>query len=166
MVNILKIVINSSPIIFLVRLQGLELFLNSTTDEFYITPSVVTEINAKSDEISQRVAPLLATKKLMVQSTNLTSLFNQLNIRLGQGESETIALATELQANFVILDDLAARKMATNLGLNVRVTLAILKKLAQEGKIEIGDKDEFYRNLIKIKFRISRSIFDAVFAEI
>ncbi|WP_293157521.1 hypothetical protein [Okeania sp. SIO2C9] len=47
----------------------------------------------------------------------------------GRGESETIALAKELQTDFVILDDLAARKMATNLGLNVKGTLAILKKL-------------------------------------
>lgn len=165
MVKTLKIVINSSPIIFLIRLQALELFLNAN-DEFYTTPSVVTEINAKSDEISQALAPLLAAEKLIVQSTNLTSLFNRLNINFGRGESETIALATELQAYFVILDDLAARKMATNLGLNVKVTLAILKKLAQEGKIEIGDKDEFYQNLVQIKFRISRSIFNAVFRDV
>nr|WP_293099795.1 hypothetical protein [Okeania sp. SIO2F4] len=45
-------------------------------------------------------------------------------------------------------------------------TLAILKKLAMEGKIEIGNKDEFYQNLVKIKFRISRSIFDVVFSDI
>lgn len=165
MVKTLKIVINSSPIIFLIRLQALELFLNAN-DEFYTTPSVVTEINAKSDEISQALAPLLAAEKLIVQSTNLTSLFNRLNINFGRGESETIALATELQAYFVILDDLAARKMATNLGLNVKGTLAILKKLAQEGKIEIGDKDEFYQNLVQIKFRISRSIFNAVFRDV
>ena len=46
MVKVLKIVINSSPIIFLVSLQALELFLNDNY-EFYMTPSVVTEINAK-----------------------------------------------------------------------------------------------------------------------
>nr|WP_293099798.1 hypothetical protein [Okeania sp. SIO2F4] len=107
--------INSSPIIFLVRLQVLELFINNN-DEFYTTPSVVTEINAKSDEISRALTPILSTEKLIVQNTNLTSLFNRLNTSLGRGESETIALAIGLQADFVILDDLAARKMATNLG--------------------------------------------------
>ena len=160
----MKIAIDSSPIIFLVRLQALELFLNDNY-EFYITPSVVTEINAKSDDISQALTPILAAEKLIIKSTNLTSLFNRLNMNFGRGESETIVLATELQTEFVILDDLAARKMATNLGLNVKGTLAILKKLAVEEKIEIGNKDEFYQNLIKIKFRISRSIFDAVFRD-
>ncbi|WP_240039100.1 MULTISPECIES: hypothetical protein [Okeania] len=87
-------------------------------------------------------------------------------MNFGRGESETIALATELQTDFVILDDLAARKMATNLGLNVKGTLAILKKLAVEGRIEIGNKDEFYQNLVNIKFRICRSIFDAVFCDV
>lgn len=78
MVKVLKVVINSSPIIFLVRLQALELFLNDNY-EFYITPSVVTEINAKSDEISRALTPVLAAEKLIVQSTNLTSLFNRLH---------------------------------------------------------------------------------------
>ena len=160
----MKIAIDSSTIIFLIRLQVLELFLNAS-DKFYLTPSVVTEIQTKNYEISQALSPLLEIEKVIVKSTNLISLFNQLNTRLGRGESETIALATELQADFVILDDLAPRKIAANLGLNVRGTWAILKKLALEGKIEIGDKNEFYQNLFNIKFRVSRSIFDTVFAE-
>ncbi|WP_293080070.1 DUF3368 domain-containing protein [Okeania sp. SIO3B5] len=147
---------------FLVRLQVLELFLNAN-DDFYLTPSVITEIQTKNDEISQQSELLLGKEKVLVQGTNLISLFNSLNVNLGRGESETIALATELQADFIILDDLAARKMATKLGLNVRGTLAILKKLAQSEKMEINDKNEFYQNLINIKFRISRSIFDSVF---
>lgn len=65
----------------------------------------------------------------------------------------------------IILDDLAARKAALNLGLNVKGTLAIIKKLAQENKIEIADKNNFYQKLIDINFRISRSIFDAVFPD-
>jgi hypothetical protein len=39
----------------------------------------VTEINAKSDEISRALTPVLAAEKLIVQSTNLTSLFNRLH---------------------------------------------------------------------------------------
>ncbi|WP_293157524.1 hypothetical protein [Okeania sp. SIO2C9] len=54
----MKIAIDSSPIIFLVRLQALELFINDNY-EFYTTPSVVTEIHAKSDDISQALTPIL-----------------------------------------------------------------------------------------------------------
>ncbi|AFZ13667.1 hypothetical protein Cri9333_2822 [Crinalium epipsammum PCC 9333] len=163
MAIILKIVINSSPIIFLVRLQFLELFIESN-DEFYLPQSVLNEIQAKSDEINSVLALLITSKKLIVKSTNLSSLCNHLNLSLGLGESETIALATELQADFVILDDLAARKAAINFGLNVKGTLAIIKKLTQAGKIEINDSNEFYQKLLKINFRISRSIFDTIFS--
>ena len=41
-----------------------------------------------------------------------------------------------------------------------------MKKLVVERKIEIGNKDEFSQNLVNIKFRISPSIFDAVFHDI
>jgi predicted nucleic acid-binding protein len=99
----------------------------------------------------------------MVVSTRLLSLVNRLNLNLGLGESEAISLATELQADFIILDDRAARKIAINLGLNVKGTLAIIKKLIQENKITIDNLDEFYQRFRQINFRVSRSIFDTIF---
>jgi predicted nucleic acid-binding protein len=161
-VELLKIVINSSPLIFLVKLQFLECFLTSN-DEFYIPPAVLEEIQAKSDEVSQVISPLVEAGKLMVVSTRLLSLVNRLNLNLGRGESEAIALATELQADFTILDDRAARKIAINLGLNVKGTLAIIKKLSQADQIIIDNLDEFYQRLRQINFRVSRSIFDTIF---
>ncbi|WP_324234933.1 hypothetical protein [Okeania sp.] len=65
-------------------MQALELFI-SNNNEFYTQPSVVTEINAKSDEISWVLTPLLASEKLIIQSASLTSLFNQLNMNFGSG---------------------------------------------------------------------------------
>lgn len=165
MVIIVKIIINSSPIIFLVRLRFLELFLE-ISDEIYLPSSVLQEISAKSDEINSAIIPLINTQKLLVKATNLGSLFNHLNLSLGLGESETIALATELQADLVILDDLAARKAASNLGLNVKGTLGIIKKLTKAGQIEITDLNEFYLKLLKINFRISRLIFDTIFSDL
>lgn len=158
----MKIVINSSPLIFLVKLQFLELFL-TRNDEFDIPPAVLEEIQAKSDEVSQVISPLVEAGKLIVVSTRLLSLVNRLNLNLGLGESEAISLATELQADFTILDDRAARKIAINLGLNVKGTLAIIKKLSQEDQIIIDNLDEFYRRLRQINFRVSRSIFDTIF---
>lgn len=160
----MKIVINSSPLIFLVKLQFLEFFLE-TDAEFYIPHSVVEEIQAKDDEIHGLISPFIESGKILVRRTNLLSLFNRLNESLGRGESEAIALATEYQANYILLDDLAARKTATKLGLNVKGTLAIIKKLAQDGKIKVSDQDVLYQKLRKINFRVSRSIFDAVFNE-
>ena len=68
-----------------------------------------------------------------------------------------------MQADYIILDDLAARKQAINLGLNVKGTLGIIKKLTQTGKINIADKNELYQKLRDINFRVSRSVFEGIF---
>ena len=118
----MKIVFNSSPLIFLARLNVLEIFINAS-DEFYLPEFVIEEIKAKQDEASEYIQHLIDDNKIEVRATNLISLASSLNARLGKGESEVIALCTELQADYVVLDDFAARKEAMRLGLNVRGTL-------------------------------------------
>lgn len=51
---------------------------------------------------------------------------------LGRGESETMALALELDADQVPLDDRAARQLALSLGLPVAGVVAILIRAKQE----------------------------------
>ncbi|WP_292854060.1 DUF3368 domain-containing protein [Nostoc sp. NMS8] len=124
----MKVVFNSSPLIFLSRLEFLDIFLDSA-DEFYLPNFVAEEISAKSDVASQQVKALIDAEKILVKEIKLLSLANRLNMRLGRGESEAIALGAELQTDYIILDDFAARKEATRLGLNVKGTLAVIKKL-------------------------------------
>lgn len=56
-----------------------------------------------------------------------------LNAQLGNGESEAISLAVELQARWVILDDRPARRLAEALGLPVIGTLGILLAAKRHG---------------------------------
>jgi predicted nucleic acid-binding protein len=159
-----KIIFNSSPLIFLARLHLLEIFVNAS-DEFYLPEFVIEEIKAKQDEASEYIQHLIDDNKIEVRATNLISLASSLNARLGKGESEAIALCTELQADYVVLDDFAARKEAMRLGLNVRGALAIIRKLNSEGKIAIDNLDELYQRLMAINFRVKRSLFDAIFED-
>ena len=158
----MKVVFNSSPLIFLSRLDFLSLFVDSE-NEFYLPEVVKEEIKAKKDEASAYLARLIVDNQLIVKKVNLISLANRLNDRLGKGESEAIALGIELQADYIILDDFAARKEAIRLGLNVKGTLAVIKKLQGEGKIVIDNLDQFYQQLRKINFRVKREIFEAIF---
>ncbi len=57
------------------------------------------------------------------------------HLSLGSGESEAIVLATECQAEFIILDDWKARQSALSLALPVIGTMAILVKAEQKGLI-------------------------------
>ncbi len=160
----MKIVFNSSPLIFLARLHFLEKFVNSL-GEFYLPEVVNDEIKAKQDEASEYIQRLIDDKKIEVKGTNLISLVSSLNARLGKGESEAIALSTELQADYVVLDDFAARREAMRLGLNVRGTLAIIRKLNSEGKITIDNLEDLYQQLMAINFRVKRSLFNAIFED-
>jgi predicted nucleic acid-binding protein len=160
----MQIILNSSPLIFLSRLNYLNQFVESP-DNFYIPQSVADEIKAKSDPSSQTVQVLINSGNLQIRASKLITLVNSLNQRLGKGESEAIALAIELNTDYVLLDDSTARREARRLGLNIKGTLAVIKKLSKEGKISIESLDELYQQLIKIEFRVKKSLFDQIFSE-
>jgi predicted nucleic acid-binding protein len=111
------------------------------------------------------VRALIDSDKICVKAIQLTSLANSLTMRLGRGESEAIALGIELQTDYIILDDFAARKEANRLGLNVKGTLAVIKKLQADGKITISSLEQLYQDIMAINFRVKRSLFDAIFED-
>lgn len=146
------------------RLGFLDSFVDSA-DEFYLPTFVVEEISAKSDEACQAMQVLIDSGKIVTRATKLTLLANSLNMRLGLGESEAIALGIELPCDYIILDDSAARKEAVRLGLNVKGTLAVIKKLQVDGKITIDSLEQLDQELVAINFRVKRSLFDAIFED-
>ncbi|GBL11556.1 hypothetical protein MSj_03062 [Microcystis aeruginosa Sj] len=158
MVISMKIVFNSSPLIFLSQLGFLEKSLDSN-DNFYLPATVQQEINAKQDQSSETLNKLINQQKLIILNIKLISLANSLNERLGKDESYAITLGIELQ------DDFAARKEALHLGLNAKGTLAIIRKLLKEGKIEIENLESFYQRLREINFRVKREIFESIFGD-
>ncbi len=160
----MKIVFNTSPLIFQTRLGLLESFL-SQAGEYFTPQAVFDEIQAKEDEVSLSLETVFASQKIEIKPVQLSILANSLNQRLGRGESEAITLALELNADYVILDDFAARREASRLGLQVKGTLAIAKKLQQDGQTTLENLDEFYQRLVSIGFRVKRSLFDAIFKE-
>lgn len=160
----MQIVLNSSPLIFLAKLSYLNQFIEYP-DDFYIPQSVAEEISAKSDPASKTIQTLINAGKLQVRTSNLITLLNSLNQRLGKGESEAIALGIELNADYILLDDSAARREAKRLGLSIKGTLAVIKNINKDGKINIESLDNLYQQIIEIEFRVKRSLFDEIFSE-
>lgn len=62
-------------------------------------------------------------------------VFPGLPQNLGAGESAAIALATQLTADFVVLDDKRARAAATRLGFTIIGTLGLLVRAKRAGLI-------------------------------
>ncbi|MFH7244294.1 MAG: DUF3368 domain-containing protein [Spirulina sp.] len=160
----MQIVINSSPLIFLAKLSYLGQFLDYP-DNFYVPQSVADEISAKLDPASQMVQTFLDSGVLQVHVVALSNLAQSLNRRLGRGESDAIALGIQLNADYVLLDDLAVRKEAIRLGLAIKGTLAAIHKMNRDRKIIVDDLDDLYVRCIEINFRIKRSIFNQIFMD-
>jgi predicted nucleic acid-binding protein len=160
----MKAVFNRSPIIFLTKLGIIEAALD-LFDRIDIPSSVYSEIHQKPDASVEAVEDLIKEKQISVSKARNERLFNALGRRLGKGEAEAIALAIETGADFAILDDHAARVEATRLGLSVKGTLGIVRRLMEIRALEI-DLGELFNDLKAMGFRIRPELFWEIFSGI
>ena len=64
------------------------------------------------------------------------------------GELEAIVLAQESKADFVLLDDRAARNKAVRSGLSVMGTVGVLKLANARGLLSVSETSEYYDLLV------------------
>jgi len=81
------------------------------------------------------------------------------NPKIDPGESHAIALAVELQADWVILDDLNARKIAAGLGLNITGLGGILLQAKTAG-IVISVREYLDLCIEKANFRLAQPVYE------
>jgi predicted nucleic acid-binding protein len=112
------IVSNSSPLIALARIQRLDL-VPAVLRSILIPPAVAREIEPSIPALPAWVS----VKVPFGQRSQLTS-----RGRLGDGEREAIALAIEIGADAVLIDERAGRRVAEEAGLKVVGTLGRFSK--------------------------------------
>ncbi|MBL8291703.1 MAG: DUF3368 domain-containing protein [Bryobacterales bacterium] len=78
---------------------------------------------------------------------------------LDLGESEAIALATEVHADVLLIDEQAGRQEAVRRGLKVAGTLSVLDEAEQAG---LADFDEAVAELQKTSFRVSPAVLSEI----
>jgi len=100
----------------------------------------------------------------VLEAENLR-LLNALGNRLGRGEAEVITIALETEADIVALDDHVARTEAMRLGLQVKGTLGIIRRLMELDRFE-GDVRELSENLKRMNFRVRDKVFWEIFKDI
>lgn len=154
-------VMNISPWIFL---SGLGIIRESASlfDELIIPSSVCEEVSQKQDTAAEMLTKLRKEEVCVVCQAQNIRLRDSFNRRLGKGESEAIAIAIEKQADMVLLDDHAARSEALRLGLDVKGTLGIIRRLMALNMYP-SDTESLRLLLRKMNFRVSDSVFHAVF---
>ncbi len=79
--------------------------------------------------------------------------------QLDLGESEAIALATEVHADVLLIDEQAGRQEAVRRGLKVAGTLSVLDEAEQAG---LADFDEAVAELQKTSFRVSQAVLSEI----
>jgi hypothetical protein len=95
-----------------------------------------------------------------VQTVQNQAAVNSLRLELGDGEAEAIALAVEVQATRLILDDKKARRIARQLQLPVTGTLAVLLRAKERGIIpRVAD---VIGALVASGFRLSDALIQEV----
>jgi predicted nucleic acid-binding protein len=118
------VVSNSSPLISFDHLGKAEL-LAKLFDKILIPPAV------RQEAYESLPLPQWVEERSLAQPLSALTL----RWRLGNGEREAIALALELEADFLLMDDLAGRRAATGLGLRVLGTLGILLQAKERNLI-------------------------------
>ena|SRR5271166_559835 len=131
----LKRVVNASPIIFLDRLGLLDL-LNEPGVTVFVPEPVMVELGGLSSDDPAVVAVRSASWIQVVPAPPIPDPLGP--FRLGRGEESVLAfaLAPDEQTAQVVLDDLAARRCAKALGLDVRGTLSFLLVAKAEERIQ------------------------------
>lgn len=161
----MKAAFNSSPIIFLTKFGIMEA-ASDLFDRIDIPSSVYSEIRRKPDASAKAVEDLIkGRRRVSVLKAGNERFVNALSRRLGKGEAEAIALSIETGADLVILDDHAARVEAMRLGLSVKGTLGIIRRLIENGAFE-NDLEELFVKLKEMGFRIRAELFWKIFSGI
>jgi len=127
------IIANSGPIISFARADYLYL-LKETVKELIIPNAVFEDIVVKGrgKPGAEAVKEAVWIKRKEAKDKNKVG---KLSERLGEGESEAIVLAQELES-ILLIDDSKARKEAESIGVECIGTLRILKEAKEMGLIE------------------------------
>ena len=128
----LNVVSNTTPIISLLKLGKLEL-LQQLYTEINIPVAVYNEIEAGKSKIYYKDLALQNQIKIKeIQDRKALRYF----LDLDAGEAEAIVLATESDADLILIDERLGRLHAKNAGLKVTGIIGVLVKAKSEGLIE------------------------------
>ena len=113
-------------------------------------------------ELKHPLAPKLVQDWAVKAPPWVEALSPKCSLVLGQldpGESEAIALASEIHADVVLMDEQAGRQEAARRGLKVAGTLSVLDEAEQAGLVNF---DDAVAELQKTSFRISQAVLSEI----
>ena len=138
------VIADTSCFILLIKIGEIGL-LRRIYASVYTTPEVAREFKYKLPDW------------IIVEPVKNQAQFHLLENELDPGEASAIALSYEIQDAILILDDLAARKVATRLKISFTGTFGIIAKAKQQGII--SSVKPILDKVKQTNFRFSEDIY-------
>jgi len=160
------VVSDASVLICLGAVQQLQL-LKEFYEEVYVPNAVWREVTAATGPRAGVTETLHAHQQgwLKIQTPNNRHLVSSLQTSLGAGEAEAIALASELRASLLLIDESDGRKQARVLGLTVAGTVGVLLRAKQVGKLQ-QLKPVLDILVQRHNFRVARHLYEEVLRQV
>ena len=153
----MTIVSNTSPISNLAAIGQLDL-LQQVYGSVIIPQAVADEIS-KVSTIYAQAASVPDQPWITIQSVNnATTVARLRHEKLDAGESEAIALALEIGAELLLIDEQLGRRIAVNEGLNITGLIGVLLEAKNKGFIS-KIKPTVDALVIQARFRVSSQLY-------
>jgi len=124
------IIADAGPIFSLAIVDKLEL-LSKLFDQINIPRAVWEEITRqKNTKFHKKIVDFFHDRVIDIQG------FNELTFIMDYGESEAVILYKELEANYLLIDDKKARRIAENYDMKCIGTIGLLSIAKEKGFIE------------------------------
>lgn len=148
---------DTSPLNYLIQIQCVEV-LPALYSQVVIPPTVFAELKAPG--CRQDVAAWASSPPEWLKITNPAAPWQRLD--LDAGEAAAIALARQLHADFLLMDERKGVSVARGMGLTVERTPTVLVIAAERGLIDLH---EAFARLKRTNFRMPAALLDQLLAD-
>ncbi len=125
---------------------------------FYIAQAVWEELQLyEHPQFNKQILKDLSTRVIQIKSKN------QLSIIMDYGESESVILYEELQADYLLIDDNKARIIAESLSINCIGSIGLLIKAKQKGLI--NELQPIFKEWLLVGRFFSKKLLNRILAE-
>lgn len=146
------VVADSSPLIAMVNIEQIGV-LPSLFNEVAVPPEIVAELREPRRPASVR--QFIASSPAWLQERRPVAI--EAIPALHAGEIAAISLARELNADLLLIDELAGRKAATSRGIAIAGTVGVLELAAERGLLNLATA---FARLKTTDFWISHDLLD------
>ena len=162
------IISNTSPLIYLAKLNKLEL-VRELFNKIIIPKEVYDEvIKGKEEKYFDAIKIENSVKNGLIEVKEITigKELKEFAPEIDIGELSVIQLALKLKPEMILIDDASARAIAESFGFNVKGTLYVLLKGFRKKMIDKKQIKILLNDIVTAGFRISSELYGGVLEEI